>query len=88
VLIGLSLLALYVIAFIVQNDRQVTIHFVLFTTRISLIWVLVFVFGLGLLGGVLLSQLYARRRLKRRRQAADPVGHLGGRGKAEGEARS
>jgi len=68
-LIGLFLIALYVIAFIVRNDDRINIDFVLFTTTVSLIWVLIFVFALGLLGGVLLSQLYRRRRTKQPREA-------------------
>ena len=87
VLIGLLLLALYVIAFIVRNDEQITIHFILFSANISLIWEIVFVFALGLLGGVLLSQFSRRRRAQGRGQPPDSVRDLGGRGKAEGEAR-
>ena len=64
-LIGLLLLALYVIAFIVRNDEQITIHFILFSAKISLIWEIVFVFALGLLGGVLLSQFSRRQRRAR-----------------------
>ena len=87
VLIGLLLLVLYVIAFIVRNDEQITIHFILFSSNISLIWEIVFVFALGLLGGVLLSQVYRRRRAQRGGQPADGVRDLGRGGKAEGKAR-
>ncbi|HEX2432415.1 MAG TPA: LapA family protein [Gaiellaceae bacterium] len=62
VLVGFLLLALYVIAFVVKNDDRIRIDFVLFSASVSLIWVMVFVFALGFLGGVLLSQLYRRRR--------------------------
>ena len=62
VLVGFLLLALYVIAFVVKNDDRIKIDFVLFSASVSLIWVMVFVFALGFLGGVLLSQLYRRRR--------------------------
>jgi len=51
-----------VIAFVVKNDDRIKIDFVLFSASVSLIWVMVFVFALGFLGGVLLSQLYRRRR--------------------------
>ena len=61
-LVGFLLLALYVIAFVVKNDDRIKIDFVLFSASVSLIWVMVFVFALGFLGGVLLSQLYRRRR--------------------------
>jgi uncharacterized integral membrane protein len=87
VLIGLLLLVLYVIAFIVRNDDQITIHFILFSASISLIWEIVFIFALGLLGGVLLSQLSRRRRAQRGGQPGDGVGDLSRRGKAEGETR-
>lgn len=62
VLVGFLLLVLYVIAFVVKNDDRIKIDFVLFSASVSLIWVMVFVFALGFLGGVLLSQLYRRRR--------------------------
>ncbi len=66
VLIGLLLLALYVIAFIVKNDDRIKIDFVLFSTSISLIWEIVFIFALGFLGGVLLAQIHRRRGQQRR----------------------
>ena len=60
--LGLFLLAIYLIAFIVKNDDQIEIDFVLFKSTVSLIWEIVFVLALGVLGGVLLSQVYRRRR--------------------------
>jgi uncharacterized integral membrane protein len=62
VLVGLTILAIYVIAFVVKNDDRIKIDFVLFTATVSLIWEIVFMLALGVLGGVLLSQLYRRRR--------------------------
>jgi uncharacterized integral membrane protein len=62
ILAGLLLLALYVIGFIVQNDDQVSVDFVFASTDVSLIWVILLSLALGVLGGVLLSQLYRRRR--------------------------
>lgn len=73
VLVGLFLLAIYVIAFIVRNDDQTEIDFVLFVATASLIWTMVFVFALGVLGGVLLSQIYRRRSGQQRRDAGDSV---------------
>ena len=61
ILVGLFLIALYVIAFIVKNDDQIQIDFVLFKSTVSLIWEIVFILVLGVLGGVLLSQIYRRR---------------------------
>ena len=63
VIVGLFLLAIYVLAFIVRNDDRIEIDFVLFTATVSLIWEIVFVFALGLLGGMLLSRSGRRRRL-------------------------
>jgi uncharacterized integral membrane protein len=87
VVLGLGLLAVYFIAFIVRNDDKISIDFVLFAQTVSLIWGIVWVFALGLLGGVLLSQLYRRRRTKRRGESADAVGDLAGRSEAEGQPR-
>jgi uncharacterized integral membrane protein len=74
VLVGLTLLALYVIAFIVRNDDKIELDFVLFTATVSLIWEIVFILAIGVLGGVLLSQLNRRRRA--RNQPAEPGGSL------------
>jgi uncharacterized integral membrane protein len=83
--LGLLLLSLYVIAFVVRNDKEISVDFVLFAQSVSLIWAIIFIFALGLLGGVLLSQLYRRRRANRSGKPADPVGDLGRRGEAERE---
>jgi uncharacterized integral membrane protein len=73
VIVGLFLLAIYVLAFIVRNDDRIEIDFVLFTATVSLIWEIVFVFALGLLGGMLLSQIYRRRRGHQGREPSDRV---------------
>jgi uncharacterized integral membrane protein len=52
----------YVIAFAIENRKNVHVHFVLGTARVSLIWLILLSLALGLLAGVLLSQLYRRRR--------------------------
>ena len=87
ILIGLFLLALYVIAFISQNDRRIEVDFVLFTATVSLIWLIVLILAVGVLGGVLLSQLYRRRGRHRRREADAGDAELGGRREAEGQPR-
>ena len=74
VLLGFTILAIYVIAFVVRNDDQIEIDFVLFKATVSLIWAMVFVLALGLLGGVVLSQLYRRRRELRGGEPTDGVG--------------
>ena len=61
-IIFLGLLIAYGIAFVLENNKHVHVHFVLGTARVSLIWLILLSVALGLLLGVLLSQLYRRRR--------------------------
>jgi uncharacterized integral membrane protein len=61
ILIALFLLFAWLIAFIVQNSRKVNLHFVLFTARVSLIWLILIGLAIGFIGGILTSQLYRRR---------------------------
>ena len=61
ILSALVLILAYVIAFIVANDERVDVNFLFATPRTSLIWVILLSLAIGLVGGVLLSQLYARR---------------------------
>jgi uncharacterized integral membrane protein len=56
------LIAAYVIAFIIKNSDQVPIDFVFFSTSTSLIWLIILLLAIGCIVGVLLSQLYRRRR--------------------------
>src|ERR1043166_9509709 len=51
----------YAITFVLENRKQVHLHFVAGTAQVSLIWLILLSIGLGLLLGVLLSQLYRRR---------------------------
>ena len=60
-LIGLVVIACYVIAFVLENHKKVHLHFVLFTGTVSLIWLILLVLAIGILGGALLSQLHRRR---------------------------
>jgi len=62
VLISLVLIIAYVIAFIVKNNDRISIDFVLFNAHTSLIWLIILLLAIGFLGGVLLSQLYRRKR--------------------------
>jgi uncharacterized integral membrane protein len=62
VLVGLLAILAYVVAFVIKNDDDIEIDFVFFTATISLIWEILLMLGIGVLGGVLLSQLYRRRR--------------------------
>ena len=59
---ALVLLAAYVIYFVVANDDDVSVDFLFFEARTGLIWVILLALAIGIVGGVLLSQLYRRRR--------------------------
>ena len=61
VLAGLLVLLLYVVAFVVKNDKEVGVDFVVGTASASVIWVILLSLVIGMLAGVLLSQLYRRR---------------------------
>ena len=61
-IIVLGLLIAYGIAFVLENNKHIDLHFVLGTARTSLIWLILLSVALGILLGVLLSQLYRRRR--------------------------
>lgn len=61
ILVGLLAIFGYLIAFVVKNDDSIQIDFVFFDATVSLIWEIVLILGIGVLGGVLLSQLYRRR---------------------------
>jgi uncharacterized integral membrane protein len=60
-LIGLVLLSAYVIAFIIENHRNVHVHFVLFTAKVSQIWLIALSLVIGFLAGAFLRQLHRRR---------------------------
>jgi NhaP-type Na+/H+ or K+/H+ antiporter len=47
---------------VLENNKQVRVHFVLATAGVSLIWLILLSVTLGLLVGVLISQLYRRGR--------------------------
>jgi len=60
-LIGLVLIVAYVIAFIIENHRNVHLHFVLLTAKVSQIWLILLSVVIGALAGALLRQLHRRR---------------------------
>jgi uncharacterized integral membrane protein len=64
--IGLVLIGAYVVAFIAENNKRVTVHFVLFSAHTSVIWVILLTLAIGVAGGLLLSQLVRRRGRKQR----------------------
>ena len=61
-LVALVLLGAYAIAFVLENGKQVNVHFVLATARVSLVWLILLALAVGLIGGILLAQLERRRR--------------------------
>ena len=62
ILIGFVLIVAWLIAFIVKNNDNVKIDFVIFSGHTSLIWLILLLLAIGFLGGVVLSQVYRRRR--------------------------
>ena len=65
-LLALIAIAAYVIAFVLENRKQVHLHFVLFTATVSLIWLILLSLAIGFFGGAILRQLYRRRRRQQR----------------------
>jgi uncharacterized integral membrane protein len=89
VVIVLALVVAYVIAFAIENSRQVNVHFVFATARVSLAWTILLALAIGVIGGVSLSQLHRyrqrRRFAKKRAQALDAGAGLLGSGEAVSE---
>jgi uncharacterized integral membrane protein len=56
------LVVAWAIAFVLENRKQVSVHFVVATARVSFVWVILLALGVGLLVGILLAQLERRRR--------------------------
>ncbi len=52
----------YSIAFVVKNSRQINVDFVFATAKVRLIWEILLLLAIGILGGILVSQLYRHRR--------------------------
>jgi uncharacterized integral membrane protein len=69
--IGLLLIVIaWAIAFVAKNTRQIKIDFVFTDANVRVIWTILLLLAIGLVAGVLLSQLYRhRRRAKHRRKA-------------------
>ena len=58
---------------LLEVDR-ISIDFVLFSASTSLIWLIILLLAIGFLGGVMLSQLYRRRRRILGSAADEPAG--------------
>ena len=67
----LILIVAYLIAFVVGNSDETKINFVFAEATTSLIWVILLSLLAGLVGGVLLSQLYRRRQTRRSEASAE-----------------
>ncbi len=64
-LVPLGVVSVYLILFIAFNTRRTKVDFVFSSTRLSTIFLILLPLGIGIVLGVLLSQLY--RHSKRRR---------------------
>jgi uncharacterized integral membrane protein len=62
IVVALLAIVAYIVAFVAENNSRVTLHFVFFTTHTSVIWLILLSLAIGTVGGLLLSQLYRRRR--------------------------
>jgi uncharacterized integral membrane protein len=67
-LLVLILLAAYVIGFVLENRKSVSLHFVVATANVSLVWLILLSLAVGFVVGILLSQLERRRRRRRTAQ--------------------
>jgi uncharacterized integral membrane protein len=67
-LIAVIVLAAYAVAFVLENRKSVSLHFVFATARVSLVWLVLLSLALGFGVGILLSQLDRRRRRRRANQ--------------------
>ena len=61
-LLALVVLVAYVIAFVLENRKHVSLHFVFATARVSLVWLVLLSLAIGATAGILLAQLERRRR--------------------------
>ncbi len=64
-LIVLIALVAYLIAFVLENRKQVSVHFVVANSRVSLIWLILLSIAIGAVGTAVISQLNRRRRRRR-----------------------
>ena len=64
-LAAIILLAAYAIAFVLENRKAVSLHFVFATANVSLVWLILLSLAVGFVVGILLSQLERRRRRRR-----------------------
>src|SRR4029078_12309808 len=61
--IGLLLIVIaYAIGFVVKNSRQIKIDFVFVAANVRVIWTILLLLAIGMVSGMLISQLYRHRR--------------------------
>jgi uncharacterized integral membrane protein len=64
--IGLLLIVIaYAIAFVAKNTRQIKIDFVFTDANVRVIWTILLLLAIGVVSGILISQLYRHRRRAR-----------------------
>ena len=63
---GLVAIVAYLVAFVAENNKSVRVHFVFYTGETSVIWLVLLSLAIGLVAGLLLSQLERRRRRHQR----------------------
>jgi uncharacterized integral membrane protein len=63
---ALALIIAYLVAFVAENNKSVKVHFVFYTGETSVIWLVLLSLAIGLVAGLLLSQLERRRRRHQR----------------------
>jgi uncharacterized integral membrane protein len=63
--VPIALVVAYVILFVAFNTRMAKVDFVFASTRLSTIFLILLPLGIGIVLGVLLSQLYRHRKGRR-----------------------
>jgi uncharacterized integral membrane protein len=71
-LIVLLLIVAYGIGLVVANSSQVPINFLFVSVHVSKVWLILICIAIGLVGGVLLSQMYRRRSEREKTTKAEP----------------
>ena len=66
IVVGLAAIVAYLVAFVAENNKSVKVHFVFYTGQTSVIWLVLLSLAVGLVVGLLLSQLERRRRRHQR----------------------
>ena len=61
-------LAAWAVAFVLENRKSVSMHFVFYTATVSLVWLILLSLAVGFVVGIVLSQLERRRRRRRTAQ--------------------